>query len=440
MAVGALARLALSTLAATWLALSAASPVAAEEASSRTVLTVYWSSDSFGGTHELNSAIQDALRPHPERIDYFAEYLESDRFRDEDISMALRDYIRRKYRDRKIDVVIAITDVALEFVLRYRADLFPDAPIVSSTVRPPDASIRNSGPGLAGMLYGIGFAETLKLASTLHPSAKRVYYIAGAPDPMLRESMRAQLRGIAPQVELVDITETSMPAMIAAVKAVPAGNLIFYIRYSEDDPGNVRSPSEIAPLVAGASTVPVYGVDDLYLGSGIVGGVMVSRRQIGTRIGEMARRILEGARPQDMPIEEGPLVPMFDWRQLRRWGIAERAVPAQSVMQFREVPAWERYRTAITVTLAVILLQSALIVTLIFERKRRRRAEIESRLNLTAMAHLDRRAAMGELATSLAHELSQPLNAILQNAGVAQMLLKSNPVPPARATARCDSL
>jgi signal transduction histidine kinase len=46
------------------------------------------------------------------------------------------------------------------------------------------------------------------------------------------------------------------------------------------------------------------------------------------------------------------------------------------------------------------------------------------------MAHLDRRAAMGELATSLAHELNQPLNAILQNAGVAKMLLSANAVPP----------
>jgi two-component system, LuxR family, sensor kinase FixL len=39
------------------------------------------------------------------------------------------------------------------------------------------------------------------------------------------------------------------------------------------------------------------------------------------------------------------------------------------------------------------------------------------------MAHLDRRVAMGELTTSLAHELNQPLNAILQNAGAAEMML-----------------
>ena len=81
--------------------------------------------------------------------------------------------------------------------------------------------------------------------------------------------------------------------------------------------------------------------------------------------------------------------------------------------------------------LAVTVAQSLLIAGLVFERRRRRRAEVESRRHLAAMAHLDRRAAMGELATSLAHELNQPLNAILQNAGVAQMLLNSNALPPA---------
>ena len=38
---------------------------------------------------------------------------------------------------------------------------------------------------------------------------------------------------------------------------------------------------------------------------------------------------------------------------------------------------------------------------------------------------------MGELATSLAHELNQPLNSILQNAGLAQMLLTSDTGPRA---------
>jgi signal transduction histidine kinase len=206
--------------------------------------------------------------------------------------------------------------------------------------------------------------------------------------------------------------------------------VILYIRYSQDEPGNVLFPSEVAPALARAATVPVYGISEGYMGSGIVGGVMLSRDVIGARIGEMAREILLGTPPQAIPLSRPPPVPTFDWRQLRRWGISEAALPAGSSILFREISAWERYRGTILVVATVLLLQTALIAGLFVERRRRRQAEMESRRHLTSLAHLDRRAAMGELATSLAHELNQPLNAILQNAGVAQLLLDRHPLPP----------
>ena len=53
----------------------------------------------------------------------------------------------------------------------------------------------------------------------------------------------------------------------------------------------------------------------------------------------------------------------------------------------------------------------------------RRRAEAELRRNLDEMAHLNRVAAMGELTASLAHELNQPLAAILSNAQAAKRFL-----------------
>ena len=66
------------------------------------------------------------------------------------------------------------------------------------------------------------------------------------------------------------------------------------------------------------------------------------------------------------------VTPTFDWRQLRRWSVAESALPAGSVVRFREFSVWERYRTAIIVTASVLLLQSVLIASLVFERRRRR--------------------------------------------------------------------
>ena len=89
---------------------------------------------------------------------------------------------------------------------------------------------------------------------------------------------------------------------------------------------------------------------------------------------------------------------------------------------------WAAQSHLVLAMIGVTLVQILLIAGLVFEH-RRRQAEIDLRRNLAALAHLDRRAAMGALATSLAHELNQPLNAILQNAGMAQSLLTSATLP-----------
>jgi C4-dicarboxylate-specific signal transduction histidine kinase len=59
--------------------------------------------------------------------------------------------------------------------------------------------------------------------------------------------------------------------------------------------------------------------------------------------------------------------------------------------------------------------------------QRRKRAEAEARRHLDEIAHMDRVAALGELASSLAHELNQPLTAILTNAQAAHRFLAATP-------------
>ena len=56
-----------------------------------------------------------------------------------------------------------------------------------------------------------------------------------------------------------------------------------------------------------------------------------------------------------------------------------------------------------------------------------RQAEREAHRNRLQLAHLERAATLGELAASLAHELSQPLTAILSNAQAAVRFIQRDP-------------
>jgi PAS domain S-box-containing protein len=364
------------------------SPATAQPESVRTVLTIHWSTEEFPSTPVLDAAIRDTLRSLDTPVDYFAEYLESDRFPPEEAVESLRDYIQRKYRDRHIDVVIAVADPALEFALRYRSVLFPDAPIVASVGAVPDAAIRTAGRGVTGLVPNIGYDQTLALALQLHPSTERVFVVARAPTISYARLMES-LQPVAGGVPLSLLDETSVERLLEEVRAIPERSLVLYIRHSREDRGKVLFPSEIAQLVSEASPVPVYGITDAMIGTGVVGGIVTVRERIGRRLADMVQTILAGTPAQDIPFARGNLVPMFDWRQIERWSINPALLPPQSVIRFRVPTTWELYRWYVVGSVTLVLAQSALIAGLLAQRKKRRRVEAalrESEAHFRTMA------------------------------------------------------
>ena len=124
-------------------------------------------------------------------------------------------------------------------------------------------------------------------------------------------------------------------------------------------------------------------------------------------------------------ITDSRLRAVFDWRQLRRWNVSERELPAGSEIRFREIGLWEQYRWQIILVATVISLQTALILGLLYEHRRRRAAEKAARNSLAELAHVNRLATAGELSASIAHEVNQPLTGIVANANAGLLWLSA---------------
>ena len=62
---------------------------------------------------------------------------------------------------------------------------------------------------------------------------------------------------------------------------------------------------------------------------------------------------------------------MFDWRELRRWGIPESRLPAGSVVRHRSPSLWQEHKLAVLGSIGALLLQSLLIGGLLYQRRRR---------------------------------------------------------------------
>lgn len=342
------------------------------------VLALYWNARDHPANVIFDQHLRAALDADAQgSVEYYPEYLESNRFPGAGQAVALRDYLRKKYADRRIDVILSVWRVPLQFLLTHRPALFPDTPIVFYTAGAAGPAIRSARPAVTGVSSPGAYRRTVELALRLHPDATRVFVISGTPDrdKIAEGQVREQLGDLDGRVAVTYLTDLPLHELIATVKDLPERSVILYVRQSHDQPGRVLRPEDFLHLVFRSARVPIYSLGKWYLGSGIVGGYMVDLETGARKSAEAALQVARGTRPEDLPIVEVPPIAMFDARQLSRWQIPEGRLPPDRIVLFREPTVWERYAGFLVATGLVILAQTALIGALLLQRARRRRAE-----------------------------------------------------------------
>ena len=186
----------------------------------------------------------------------------------------------------------------------------------------------------------------------------------------------------------------------------------------------------LADLHATANA-PLFAAHSVFLGAGIVGGTLMSIDDLSRNTADVAVRLLNGAPPSSINVPpQQPGQPIFDWRELQRWGIPESRLPPAASCAIARRACGSAYRRTVLSAAGVLAVQSLLIVGLLYQRRARQRAEIESRKNLALAADASRRETMSALTSSIAHELGQPLSSMMHNAQALQMMVTANRATP----------
>jgi signal transduction histidine kinase len=361
------------------------------------------------------------------RVSIEMEHVDVARFASPDVEeRRLRTIYGSKYRNQRFDVIIAALPEPFQFVLRARDELWPGTPVVVCGVDERNVVDLKPPPGFAVLTIRFDMEGTVRTALSLLPDTRHVALVGGAspPEQVYHDLIRRAVSRMG--ADVIDLTTLPVADVLARVANLPPQTVIVQSSYQVDGAGRRFYGIDLVSHVSSAANRPVFTPLGLALGRGVVGGSILEFEDIGRDAARMATRLLRGQPAPPAPVPSFALaVPRFDGRQLARWRLDERRLPEDSEVLFREPTLWERYRWHVLGAAGLIAGQAALIVALLVQRRRRREAEAAGQRLLVQIAHLDRVAGMGQLASSLAHELNQPLTAILVNAQMAHRLLAS---------------
>jgi len=391
------------------------------------VLMLFSEAKDVPGNIMLEQAVKaEMLKASTNPVVFSSEYLDASHFSGKEHFRVFQNYIGKKYTANDLDLVLAFPSQDYTLAGELPDALFPAVPVVFVAVNEMDAPLEISKLGVTGIVQRFDIRGTLGLIKRLQPDTRRVVVIGGStPTDRATLGRIAEASQSLEGVQFEFWTNRPVAELPGLVRSLPEGTVILLGSILRDVTGQTYYTPQVAQLLAPQASVPVYVLGGWSLGTGALGGSVVDPEDLGARAGQLALRVLAGADPENIPIDVATKgTPMVDWRAIKRLDIKESRVPAGTIIRFRPETLWDEHRDLILILLAVFLAQAATITGLLVQRRERLRAEAEIMNQRTELAHVTRVSTMGQLTSTLAHELNQPLGAILRNAEAAEIFLQ----------------
>jgi len=348
---------------------------------------------------------------------------------DPDAEKAFIAYLHALYDHHPLDLIVALGAPAVSFVQLHRRELFPETPVVFTAVEERRVRQLDLTPKDAVIAVRNDFRTFFDSIVQVLPDTQIIAVVTG-DSPVERfwvEEIRKEAKPYEGRVSFRWYNHLSFEEILKNAAELPPHSAIFWQLLNVDAAGVSHEGDTALKRLYAVANSPIFSYQGGYFGGEIVGGPMHSVPKAGELTATAAIRLLDGENGKDVsPPSIGFEKPKYDWRQMQRWGIAANRLPPGSEISFREPSTWERYRTRILVVCAALVLQTLLIAWLLYEHWRRQAAELAARTTMYELMQMNRIAAAGEFAASIAHEVRQPLTTIASKSELALMLLNSN--------------
>jgi PAS domain S-box-containing protein len=349
--------------------------------SAKNVLVLYSFSDRalFDPLDALKSAIRSRV-PFP--VNFYAEYMDTQRFEDGAYEKSLSESFRYAYRKQRLDLVMVAAYPALRFALSHRDEIFPDVPLVFFYMHGGRLNDGKPPPGVTGATETVDVRGSLDLAFRLQPATRNIAVVTGTTEfeRYWLGVFRREFRPFQDNIKLTEFVGIPGDRLLDEMSALPSDTAVFV----QLSPQSTKVPvlgtydETYGTLTAISQRFRTYCIfSSLCLNRGGIGGSYSVGNQQLDKVAAAAARILSGEKPEDIPVAEDPRVQVrVDLRQLHRWNIPESALPPGSLVLYRESTFWQRYRKLVVGFTLFIALQALLVAAWVGQRAKKRKVEV----------------------------------------------------------------
>lgn len=354
--------------------LSFADEVYASEALPKEILILNSYHSGFEWTDDQTEGILDTISSYEKDYNVSTEYLDWKRYPSEEAMNYNYQLLKYKYDNLPLDVILCTDDVAFQFALQYRSEIFNNAPIVFSGVNSEGFHDISQGfTNYTGVIERLEPDKLFQQAKLINPTLSKIYIIYENTESGKSTSqlcIRAAYN-VDPSLEIISWNDKSSIEILDMVTHIDKNSMVLISSYYTDIYGITLNHEAFCKKLSDASPVPVYHLFDFSLGTGVIGGHVLSGNNQGIEAGKLALKILDGESASNIEVINQDIShDIFDYNALKKFDIPLSILPKNSKIINKPFSFFETYRLLVITAAVIFFILLAFVIILLFYIKK----------------------------------------------------------------------
>lgn len=316
-------------------------------------------------------------------IELTTVYMDTKRIDEPSYIENLAKLYKQQFAEREFDLIIISDNNAFDFMELYYDYLFKNIPVLFCGINNYNKNMLDklTFKNISGVAEEVDIEKNFELISRLHPNLKNLLIINDTSTTGF--AVKKDLAKIIEKyknkftIEYTDNLDISdLKTKVSNLEKV--NSAILFVLLFKDTTGQYFTYKQSFEEIRKVSQVPIYGLWDFYLNSGMVGGLLTSAVAQGETVSKMALEILYGKNIKDIPIlEKSPNLYMFNYNELKRFNLDVYKYVENPIIINEPTSIYKEHTKFFIITIIIIALLSIIVVILKANIQRREKLELE---------------------------------------------------------------